>query len=115
MTGKEREEWVSSLKAGDVVAYDSTAFTGPKFVITRIDHITPSGQIATKTGKNFWPKDGMEITSNLRRSMLTPVTPDIRNEIKRYKFAGEIRRADFDGMPMEKLERIYAIIQEEGR
>jgi len=106
------KEWLASLKSGDMVAYESNSFIGPKYAISQVDHITPSGQIVVRGGRRFWP-DGLEITSNLRRAHLEPMSDKIRDEIHKYTVISDLRGRDWSTVSLEKLQRILAIIEED--
>lgn len=108
----DEKEWLGSLKPGDMVAYESNLFIGPKYAVSQVDHITPSGQIVVRGGRRFWP-DGREITSNTRRSRLEPISDKIRDEIHKCKVVSDLRGHDWSTVSLEKLQRILAIIEED--
>lgn len=108
----DEKEWLASLKPGDMVAYESRSCFGPKYAISQVDYITPSGQIVVRGGRRFWP-DGREITSNLRRARLEPMSNKIRDEIRKYKVVSDLRGRDWGAVSLEKLQRISAILEED--
>lgn len=115
---QSRQEWLESLKEGDVVAIRKGSFGYGYYVLHKIEKITKSRRFKLSgMGDTQFSNNGSEMgkkdTWSPRLSM-EPVTQKILDEIRRKKILEEINRVDFKSMPLEMLEEVYSAIKKDG-
>lgn len=100
-------EWLESLREGDNVA---ALGNRGDYRIETVHKITDT-QILTNHGR-YAKKNGLEIGSDIwRKSMLEPVTNDIRYAVKRRLLANKVARAA-NGLSNDQVDRIEQVINE---
>lgn len=102
-------QWLESLKAGDEVAVENRG----AYCIKIVHRITAT-QILTKNGR-YAKKDGLEIASGIwHKSVLEPVTDEIRCSIKRRLLANKVAQVVKD-LSNDQIDRIEQVINEVGK
>ncbi|MGE6347920.1 hypothetical protein ACQKIY_25400 [Bacillus mycoides] len=98
--GKEREEWVKTLKVGDEVAMENSRFAHTKWSIYKIIKITPSGRLNLGYGTVVNP-DG-SIRGNAY-AYIYKVTGEIRKHMWRTKAESLISKIDMSKLSDEDI------------
>lgn len=109
------DEWLKSLKVGDrVIAYENS-FYHDIIRITRVEKVTPTGQIKI-VGEDAKFKDGRMI--GRRSFQLRECTPEAEqaalNTIKRRKAVSFLSHVQWREQPDNKLFAVYDIINTKG-
>jgi hypothetical protein len=106
------DDWLKSLKVGDEVCYTYTAIS-KRIVMTTVAKITPTGKIRTADGKLFdetgFLKEGHGW--NCTYYHLSPITDEIRYEIRCRDLLNQTRRIKFPELTNEQLEEIVKIAE----
>lgn len=99
-------EWLGSLKEGDKVAVENRG----DYCVKTVRRITKT-QILTKSGR-YSKKNGLEIGSCIwHKSVLEPVTDEIRCSIKRRLLTNKVALA-VNGLSNDQIDRIEQVIGE---
>jgi hypothetical protein len=114
--GNDRE-WLDGLKEGDEVVLVSHH---ARRRIARVARVTKTQIVVGAVGMKFRRQDGRMVGGDAwTRSRISKPTPELRarveEEERHSRALYAISVADFAKMPLERLERIVAIIREEAR
>jgi hypothetical protein len=115
--GKEVEErkrahqdWVQSLKPGDMVYYDAGRSYSHHRNITQVDKITATGMIRLKDGE-LVKADGY-LRGHLSMRLLQPYTKEYEDYLKRVKVIRELNGMTFDHLTNEGLALVMHAINQ---
>lgn len=113
MTHDRRLEWLGGLKVDDDVVIDGYLFDGGVF--TRVHRLTLT-QIIVGRGRKFRKSDGKEVgeTHGFTCTRCRIEVPTNRTSEKRmrYRLKNRIRRISWDGISLDILIRIDAMLPE---
>lgn len=115
---RELEEWVKTLKVGDVVAARNHSYAGAKYNVYTIEKITPTGKIRLSNG-TLLNEQGYNSGSGSwgRYTQIEPLTDEILADINRYKLARKLvltmEEFDPEDYTNEELETILKLITKE--
>lgn len=119
ITEIERNNWLSSLKMGNVVCYNTGSYENPCMIIETIKKITPKGTLVLN--KSGYKVNGGSIAiGDWTHYFIQPYTEEVKNGIqernKRRDLIQRIKELSTDNyknVSIEKLEKIYNILMEE--
>lgn len=107
----DRNEWLANLKEGDEVAWKGSIFritrTTPTRLVLRVRNSFKGYEVA------FHKKNGREIghSNPWHRSVLDPVTPQLRESVERRELYNRIEHAlDTKELPLETLREIAKLV-----
>lgn len=105
-------DWIKDLKVGDEVIVISGGW-GAREHIEKVENVNKT---TVRVCGLLFKFDGYERTSSWNRAKIKQCTKEARERVglneERRKLANALYRADFMNMPVDKLRRINAIIQE---
>ncbi len=105
----ENKEWLESLKPGDEVCFNGSY---GKVVIRKVERLTKT-QIILDTGNKFRRDSGYCVGGSAwHNSNITQVTEKVKHQIKIGDIKYKISMIDFNKLPVNKMERILAIVNE---
>lgn len=107
----DNQEWLSSLKVGDKVAYDTGRYGATMWEVDAIEKITPKRNMVTGKGYSF-NSDGICRVDSRNFYNLKPITDDVIEWIKRRNLLNKIQKIKFDTLSNDKLEQLYKLISQ---
>jgi len=103
----EYAEWLKSLKVDDAVAVSSRY----GYSISKIVSMTATQITAGST--RYQKKDGQQIGGDRwYPSHLTPITEEIRAEVKHARLLSAVRGVKWETLTTEQIERVVGITKE---
>lgn len=109
----DNQEWLDSLKEGDMVALRIFTYSNFKYRIAKITRITPTRIIKV---------DGYEFNKNGKQRgrstwgyniYLEPITQDILDEVEKEKLFRRLNNIKFQELSLDKLRKISDVVDSE--
>lgn len=111
--GKEREEWVKTLKVGDEVAMENSRFSYCKWLIYKIVKVTPTGRLNLDNGLVINKDGSIRGDSYSNYSRIYKVTDEIMKHIWRSKAEIMVSKIDARKLSDEEIMTMLDIYKKQ--
>ena len=111
MNHDERKKWLDSLKVGDEVCYDTSAYNSRYYKILKIEKITPKRYFVLEN-MHFKVNPQGRYRSDVWHSLqIEPVTEEIRIRVHRLAIIRQITSYNMNWLDYDDLKKIEQIIE----
>lgn len=108
---KGYEDWLKSLKVGDIVAYDSAKYSSKnQYVVSKIAKVTLTGRITLENGMKF-NNQGLHREGEYTHYYLEVYTEKIQNTIDHNEMIQYMRKVDWNKIPFGTLKNVIELVK----